>query len=128
MKKIGNIIGKEFIIGIIIMLMAVAAFCFKWSPIEGLEYRFYDFGVNLRAKASTTPLAIVAIDDISIAKMGRWPWPRSYIAEMIDNLKNYEAKVIGVNLLFSENDGLGFHCLFQNSKGFLQVLTTDGIR
>lgn len=104
MKKITNIIGKEFIIGIVIMLLAITAYWFRWSPIEGLEYRFYDFGVHLRAKESTTPLAIVAIDDVSIAKMGRWPWPRSYIAEMIDILKNYDAKVIGVNLLYSESD------------------------
>lgn len=104
MKKITDIFGKEFVIGIVIMLLAIAAYWFRWSPIEGLEYRFYDFGVHLRAKATTAPLAIVAIDDISIAKMGRWPWPRSYIAEMIDTLKNYDAKVIGVNLLYSESD------------------------
>jgi serine/threonine-protein kinase len=104
MKKITDIFGKEFAIGMVIMILAVAAYWFRWGPIEGLEYRFYDFGANLRAKASTAPLAIVAIDDISIAKMGRWPWPRSYIAEMIDTLKNYDAKVIGVNLLYSESD------------------------
>ncbi len=73
MKKITDIFGKEFAIGMVIMLLAVAAYWFRWGPIEGLEYRFYDFGANLRAKASTAPLAIVAIDDISIAKMGRWP-------------------------------------------------------
>lgn len=104
MKKINDIIGKEFVIGIVIMLLAITAYWFRWSPIEGLEYRFYDFGVNLRAKTSAAPLAIVAIDDISIAKMGRWPWPRSYIAEMVDTLKNYDAKVIGINLLYSESD------------------------
>ncbi|MCX5804752.1 MAG: serine/threonine-protein kinase [Proteobacteria bacterium] len=104
MKAIGKIFSKEFIIGFVIMLLTVTAFVFKWDPIEGLEYRFYDFGVNMRGKASSAPVAVVEIDDISIAKMGRWPWPRSYIAEMIDNLKNYEAKVIGINILYSETD------------------------
>jgi CHASE2 domain-containing sensor protein/tRNA A-37 threonylcarbamoyl transferase component Bud32 len=104
MKKISELVSKDFVIGLVLVLLALVAFLFKWSPIEGLEYRFYDFGVNMRAKTSSAPLAIVAIDDNSIAKMGRWPWPRSYIAEMIDNLKNYDAKVVGVNILYSEND------------------------
>jgi eukaryotic-like serine/threonine-protein kinase len=104
MKNFGKMVSKDFIIGFVLLLLAVAAFSFKWSPIEVLEYKLYDFGVNMRGKTSSAPLAIVAIDDNSIAKMGRWPWPRSYIAEMIDNLKNYEAKVVGVNILYSEND------------------------
>jgi eukaryotic-like serine/threonine-protein kinase len=104
MKKIGSLISKDFVIGFLLMLLTLAAFYLRWNPIEILEYRFYDLGVNLRAKTPSTPLAIVTIDDESIAKLGRWPWPRSYIAEMIDTLSNYEAKVIGVNILYSESD------------------------
>lgn len=104
MKAIGKIFSKEFIIGFVIMLLAVAAFVFEWGPIEGLEYRFYDFSVNMREKTSPPPVAIVEIDDASIAKIGSWPWPRSYIARMIDNLKNYEAKVIGINILYSDTE------------------------
>ena len=104
MKKINMALSKDVLLGCFITLLTLVAFFFKWGPIEGLEYRLYDFGVNLRGKVSSAPVTIIAIDDASIAKIGRWPWPRSYIAEMIENLKGYEPKVIGVNILYSEHD------------------------
>ena len=38
----------------------------------------------------------------SINKIGRWPWPRSVIAEGIRATNEAQAKVIGLNILFTE--------------------------
>ena len=95
---------SDIVIGIILTLLTLGAFYFSWAPTESLEYKFYDLGSNLKEKVSNSPIVIVAIDDDSIANMGRWPWPRGYIAQMIDLLNKYEAKVIGVNIIYSESD------------------------
>ena len=72
--------------------------------IYGIQMRL-DLPQNLRSNK----VAIVNIDNKSIAQLGPWPWPRKIIAEMISILKNNGAKLIGLHLLFSEkgqNPGL----------------------
>lgn len=104
MKKSLKLNMTSILIGIFLTVLTFAASYFEWSPTEFLEYKVYDVGSNLKEKVSNPPIVIVGIDDYSIANMGRWPWPRGYIAHMIDILREYEAKVIGVNIIYSESD------------------------
>lgn len=55
-------------------------------------------------------IAVVAIDDASIVKTGRWPWDRSVHAELIRRISRAGAAVIAYDVNFSEsqdasNDG-----------------------
>src|SRR4051812_18102159 len=78
--------------------------------LKSVEFKAYDLRAKLRQNLNPPPeIVLVAIDDDSIAQLGRWPWPRSRMAEAIDKLKGYGPKVIGLNILFSEpehNQGL----------------------
>ena len=47
-------------------------------------------------------IAVIAIDDPSIANIGRWPWSREVHARSIENLLAAQAKVIGYTVFFSE--------------------------
>ena len=53
---------------------------------------------------STGSVAVVAIDDDSISKLGQWPWPRSVMAGLISTLGDYQVAVIGMDILFPELD------------------------
>jgi serine/threonine-protein kinase len=103
MKKT-KVFRTDVFIGVILTLLIVGVYALRWSPVEFLEYKFYDLGINLREGPTTSPVVVVAIDDSSINALGRWPWPRSHIARMIDLLQGYGAKVIGLNILYSEKD------------------------
>ncbi len=87
-------------------------FYFTGSGIETIESKFYDFRSKLRAEnLPKTEFAIIEIDDESISKIGRWPWSRDKMSDMIVWLSSAPSKpsVIGLNILFSEeekNDGL----------------------
>lgn len=70
--------------------------------LQGLERKAYDWGVQLSRKAPSEQVAVIAIDDQSIANLGRWPWPRDLHARMTDLLAGARAKVIGNTVLFSE--------------------------
>ena len=94
----------DIAIGIVLTLITLAAFYFEWIPTQFLECKMYDVGSNIKEKNVQSPVVIVGIDDESIANMGRWPWPRGYVAQMIELMHRYEAKVIGVNFIYSEND------------------------
>lgn len=76
---------------------------------------------NLQAKFSDLLFAprptsgkiiIVAIDDKSIQKIGRWPWDRKVFAEVLGKLKS--AGAIGIDVTFSETS--------QDDEAFRQAL------
>jgi len=63
--------------------------------------------IRLRDRGTRAPssnIAIVAVDEISEQKLGRWPWPRGKIAEIIDLLVSYGAKVVAFDAVFVETD------------------------
>jgi len=103
MKRKRNIF-PDWLIGILLTLLISAGIFLEWHPLRLLEYKAYDLMTNLRPRNTSSPVAIVTIDDTSIASIGRWPWPRVYIAEMIGLLQSYGAKIIGVNILYTETD------------------------
>src|SRR5438309_4553190 len=70
--------------------------------IPGLERAAYDLGVRMTSKAPSDKIAVVAIDEQSIANIGRWPWPREVQAKLIDQLSAAKAKVIGSTIILSE--------------------------
>ena len=71
--------------------------------LDALDLKFYDLMMALRADAqSPSDIVLVEIDDDSLEKLGRWPWPRSLIAEGIDKINAGAPKVIGLNMILSE--------------------------
>ncbi|PIR41555.1 MAG: hypothetical protein COV31_00395 [Candidatus Yanofskybacteria bacterium CG10_big_fil_rev_8_21_14_0_10_46_23] len=50
-------------------------------------------------------ILIVEIDEVSLQKIGQWPWPRVVFAQAINQLKG--AEVIGIDVNFKESSRLG---------------------
>lgn len=92
-----------------LMLLVVFAGLRLWDPppIQELRLRTFDMFqlIDPRHKAAR-PVTIVDIDDKSLAKLGQWPWPRTRIADMIQNLTSNGAVAIGFDVVFSEADRL----------------------
>ena len=44
------------------------------------------------------------IDDASLAKIGQWPWPRTYIAELVARATNAGAYAVVFDIVFAEPD------------------------
>lgn len=53
-------------------------------------------------RETDSSIIIVSIDNSSLAKLGRWPWPRTIHAELVDRLKAAGAKVIVLDVNFPE--------------------------
>ena len=93
----------DWSIGIFFTVLLCSFYFFKVGFLETVELKSFDLRMRLfHPQKQGDSIAIIAIDDESIAKIGRWPWPRTKIAEAIDWLDSAGAKVIGVNILFSE--------------------------
>jgi adenylate cyclase len=52
----------------------------------------------------STQVKIIDIDDESLKKIGQWPWPRTYIAEMQRRLTLAGAAVVAYDIIFAEID------------------------
>ena len=66
-------------------------------------------------------IAIVEIDEKSIAKYGQWPWKRDVIADIIYRLRDAGAGVIVLPILFSEPDRLG------GDEALAQAMKDNGV-
>lgn len=91
---------------LLLILQALGMFSNITSPIERLEYSMLDTFVRLRgAETPSGGIVIVAIDDFSFNWTGlQWPWPRSYLAEIVDQINKGGGKVVGVDILLAEPD------------------------
>lgn len=92
---------KDWIAGLLISL-GVLLVSLSTDVIDDIERYAYDLGVKASSRDPGDKVAIIAIDDRSIANLGRWPWPRTTLAEMITALRLGGAKAIGLPLFLSE--------------------------
>src|SRR3954465_7033209 len=86
----------------LVIAVALLAVANVTGFIPGLERWAYDLGVRMTSKNPTDKIAVIAIDEASIANIGRWPWPREVQAKLIDQLAAARAKVIGNTVFFFE--------------------------
>jgi len=87
-------------LGVVVVLLML--FAGRSDLLQSLERKAYDMGVQASSRTPSDRIAVIAIDDNSIANIGRWPWPRDVHARMIDLLARANAKVIGYLVYFSE--------------------------
>lgn len=101
--KPAKLLTSDWMIGGLLTLVFLAGYLGDWKLLRTMEYFTYDVRAHLRENPKPTDqIVIVGVDDDSLTKVGRWPWPRSVIAQLIEQLKAGGAKVIGVGFLFSE--------------------------
>ena len=80
---------------------------FRAFPLlESMERIIYsvEMRLDLPRSMGENKIAIVNIDEKSLNQLGPWPWPRSLIAEMIRILKANGAKLVGLDLVFSQKE------------------------
>ena len=69
---------------------------------QSMERKAYDWGMRMSHREPHSEIAIIAVDDESIANIGRWPWSREIHARLLDVLGQAKPKVIGSTVLFLE--------------------------
>ena len=74
---------SDWFLGVIVVVV-VALFARLSDLIPSLERKAYDLGVTATSRTPSDKIAVIAIDDTSLANMGRWPWSRKVLADMTD--------------------------------------------
>jgi len=73
--------------------------------INQIHEKTIDWRLTVRgAQSGSDQVAILAIDDASVEKEGRWPWPRDKQAQLVSRALEYGAKSVSFDIVYSEAD------------------------
>jgi serine phosphatase RsbU (regulator of sigma subunit)/CHASE2 domain-containing sensor protein len=81
-----------------------------WSAARNLAFDAYQRA--LPRSVSRFPAVIIDIDERSLSAFGRWPWPRTRLAELIEATRALGALAVGVDIIMPEADDLSPNYLF----------------
>ena len=90
------------------MLVSMLALYYQW--LLRADYYLFDQQVNIRLSKNVADpqIVVIALDDVSLEQMmpvaGRWVWPRSVHAELLEGLQRVQPKAIAFDILFAEKD------------------------
>ena len=66
------------------------------------DQTLYDAALKLMPRAPAGDIVIVAIDEKSLAEIGRWPWPRAVHATLVEKISASGPRAIGLDLILAE--------------------------
>ncbi len=107
MKKLLNFLFRlnSLRIGIYLTILMVIVIYQRPMFLEALESKAYDLRFRIRGEQTGAPeIVLVAMDEKSVTKLGRWPWPRIYWAQFFKAINKYHPKMVALDVIFSEPD------------------------
>jgi adenylate cyclase len=92
-------------ISILVIMVTLLLFFINTPFLRFMELKALDLRMVSRgAMPSGGETVIATIDEKSLSELGRWPWPRTTIAKLIEVLKDHGAKAVGFDIVFAEPD------------------------
>lgn len=82
------------------LALAIVTQAWAWR----VDRVLYDLGLGLSPRSTPADVVIVAIDDASVAAIGRWPWRRAVHATLLERLAAAKPRAVLLDLVLSEPD------------------------
>lgn len=93
---------KRSLLIVALALMLIALTGSLNSAFRRLDNLVFDLGQSFVRKAIPDDIVLVAVDEASLVRLGRWPWSREIHARLIDTLCAAHPAAIGFDIAFSE--------------------------
>jgi len=91
------------ILTLLIGLFAAACAWHQW--LWRADQSIYDTLQSVAHRPARDDIVIVGIDDESLSRIGRWPWPRAVHATLLDRITETGARAVLMDLIVSEPEG-----------------------
>ncbi len=87
-------------------LLAVFALQLSGLPaLDGIAHQIFDAYVRAEPRPyQPVAVRVVDIDEESVRQFGQWPWPRTQVGRLLQELHSAGASVIALDIVFSEAD------------------------
>ena len=76
-------------------------------PLQSLRSQTFDYLQQLDEVKQSNEVVVINIGEKSLQQWGQWPWPRQNFAQLIHDLRQKNAGMIGFNVMFPEADRFG---------------------
>ncbi len=119
-----------YAMGGILLFLLMALVVVNPYPLIAINLKLTDFMMMHRIyHAPRSHVVVVAVDEKSLEQLGRWPWDRSTLASIINNLSAAHPSAIGLDIVFSEQQHNRTRHLLMRIDGELSTLRgTAGVR
>lgn len=103
-------LGNRFYIGLAVVVVLFSLWNIAGGQGGRMKHQAYDFLIKSRFNppAVDADLVLIDIDEASLAAMapeyGRWPWPRSVLAELTEGIVRQQPAAIVYDIAFSDLD------------------------
>lgn len=94
-------------VGCAALLLAGAAGLAMPERLRDLREAALDAGLAATAAAPSGHVQVIEITAQDLAQLGRWPWPRTRLARVVDQIADQSPGVLGLDLVLSGPDPAG---------------------
>ena len=108
MRKTGFLKADGFL-GLAVSLLVLLAT--GSAGMRSLESTVFDLGRTLLPRVPLADIAVIAIDESSLARLGPWPWPREPLARITEQVAQGGAKTIAHTTFFEPPHDTGYALL-----------------
>ena len=102
--------SRFFNLVLVVNILLALLICIRlWDPLPVQVIRTSLFDLYQRISPRVVeplPVTVIDIDEKSLAEIGQWPWPRTTLVQMLENLSAANPLVIGFDTVFAEADRL----------------------
>lgn len=95
-------------IGFIVIALLVYARAENSSFLTSIRTNLFDFYTSniVAERSGARDVVVVDIDDESIRRIGQWPWPRFFMAKLLNAATTAGASAVAFDVIFAEADRL----------------------
>ena len=103
--------------GSTLILAVLAIFLWRPGPIADLDEKVCDVLTGWAGPGRPSgQVAIVQIDEKSLDRFGRWPWPRPLMGRLSQSILKAGASTVALDMVFAQQDGA-------DDRAFAEALT-----
>src|SRR5512139_2282242 len=96
---------RIFIPGFALTFLMVALGIWPPSLAVFLEGKIYDSFLRSAPRHPVSgSVAVVDLDEASLARLGQWPWPRYRVTRLLEKIREAGATAVGLDVVFAEPD------------------------
>jgi len=89
-----------------LILLTITLIIHTSNIFDRVDNLIFDIGQRVVPIAAPDDILIVAIDQASLAELGRWPWSRQVHANLLNRLKQEMPAAVGFDVIFAEPEQL----------------------
>ena len=123
MKYITSIWSSFAILALLIVMRIMDP-----ALLEQTRLNVFDSLIKSLPEEQSQDIVLLNVSEDSLEELGQFPWPRQYYAQMIADLRNKNAGMIGFTIMFPETDRFGGDEVFASwikDNGIILTQTAD---